>query len=129
MRSAQRCLGALAAWAAFLAAPGCGGEKPANEAAAEQSGATVSGKVTIKGHAASKARVTFEPLDSRGMPITSHVAELGKDGTYKVTTSTGKNDITVSSTGDAAIDSSYNKTTIDAKPGPNTLDLDLPLKQ
>src|SRR5262245_26881453 len=122
-----RRLAALFASAALITTAGCGAEQRTGEGAAAKTEATVTGKITIKGKPASKGRVTIEPLGANGIPTGSKVAEVGKDGTYTVTTTPGQNDVTVSSTGDAAADSGYNKTSIDAKPGSNTLDLDLPL--
>lgn len=124
-----RRLAALFASAALMTAGGCG-EKPTTvdeTASNSKAEATITGKVSIKGKAASRGRVTIEPLGTNGIPTGSNVAQVDKDGTYTVTTTAGSNDISVSSTGDATIDSGYNKMTTEVKPGPNTLDLDLPL--
>jgi hypothetical protein len=122
-----------AAWvasAALMAAWGCGKTPEANSGAASKADATVTGKVTIKGKPAGKGRINFEPVAvNGGLPIGSNVAEIGKDGAYTVTTKTGSNDVTVSATGDPAVDSSYNRTSFEVQSGSNnTLNLDLPIK-
>src|SRR5262245_51604955 len=122
-----RRLATVFASAALMTAVGCGGGQTTGERTAPKTEATVTGMITIKGKAATKGRVTIEPLGPNGIPTGSKVADVGKDGTYTVTTTPGSNDVTVSSTGDAAADSGYNKTNIDVKPGSNTLNLDLPL--
>jgi hypothetical protein len=119
----------LVASAALIVPWGCGGEapKPATDNS-PKSEATVTGTVTINGKPASKGRLNFEPLGSDGMPTGSQVTQVSKDGTYNVTTKTGDNDVTISSTGNAAIDSGYNKTKFTVKPGTNSLNIELPLK-
>jgi hypothetical protein len=121
---------ALVASAALTAAWGCGETREGNAGAASRADATVTGRVTIKGKPAAKGRITFEPVGvNGGLPIGSNVAQVGKDGAYTVTTKTGSNDVTVSSTGDPAADSGYNKTSFEVQPGSsNTLNLDLPIK-
>ena len=130
MGRSTRCLWTLAASTTLWAVGGCGGAEKAGggAAAAPKVEATVSGTVTVKGKAASKGRLTFEPLGANGIPTGSHVAQVSKDGAYTVTTATGSNDVTISGTGDAAVDSSYNKMTFEVKPGSNALNVDLPLK-
>ncbi len=124
----RRSLGALVTSAAMMVAGGCGGEGAGGGGgSASKSEATVTGKVTIKGKAATKGNLTFEPLGANGIPTGSKVTQVGKDGTYTVTTTTGSNDVTISGTGNAVADSSYNKTTLDVTPGANTKDFDLPL--
>jgi hypothetical protein len=128
MGCTSRSRAALVTSAAMIAAWGCGGAREADQGAAPKAEATVTGKVTIKGRPAEKGRITFEPLGANGMPAGSNVAQVGKDGTYTVTTKTGPNDVTASATGDPAADSSYNKTSFEVQPGTNTLNLDLPIK-
>jgi hypothetical protein len=119
--------GGLAA-VVLAAVCGCGGEEKAGQSTggAKQE-ATVTGQVTIKGKPATKAKVTFAPLDSRGMPAGSNVAEV-KDGSYSVTTQSGDNDVTITGTGNAEVDATYNKKTVQLKPGANTENFELPLK-
>jgi hypothetical protein len=128
MGCTSRSPAALVASAALMVAWGCGGTREAEKGAASKADATVTGKVLIKGRPAAKGRITFEPLDANGLPAASNVAQVGPDGTYTVTTKTGPNDVTVSSTGDPAADSGYNKTNFDVQSGSNTRDLDLPIK-
>lgn len=119
---------ALVASAALMAAWGCGESRQGDRGTTPKAEATVTGKVTINGKPAQKGHITFEPLDANGLPTGSKAAEVGKDGTYTITTQTGSNDITAASTGDPAADASYNKTNFDVQPGSNTLNLDLPIK-
>ena len=117
--------------AATLGIWGCGGgggEKPAVGPGSSNGAATVSGKISLNGKAVSKGSVTFEPLGTNGIPTGSNVAKVDKDGAYSVTTVSGSHDVTISGTGTTA-DASYNKTTIDVKPGSNTKDFNLPLAQ
>ena len=128
MRRTNRSLAASIASAALMAAWGCG-ESGDGGKAAPRADATVAGKIMIKGKPAAKGRINFEPVDAPGgLPVASNVAQVGKDGTYSVTTRTGSNDVTVSGTGDPKTDASYNKTSFEVQPGSNTLNLDLPIK-
>lgn len=130
MACARRNVCSLVASAALIALSGCGGNEAPKPAAdnSPKSDATVNGTVTINGKAASRGRLTFEPLGPNGIPVSAQVTQVGKDGNYTITTKTGDNDVTISNTGDAALDSGYNKTSIAVKPGTNTLNIDLPLK-
>jgi hypothetical protein len=129
MKTTRKGLGTLIVSATLLGALGCGEEaaKPAVDDK-QKSEATVTGSVTIKGKPASKGRVTFEPLGADGMPTDSQSAGI-KDGAFTIKTKPGNNDVTVSSTGDAAIDSGYNKTSVAVQPGENKVTLELPFKQ
>jgi hypothetical protein len=110
---------------------GCGDGSTANPSAnmADRAEATVTGRVSVKGKAVSKGKITFEPLDAQGFPIEERVTTIQKDGTYEVKTLTGNNGVTVTGTGVATVDSGYQRTNFEVQPGPNTFDLELPLPQ
>jgi hypothetical protein len=88
--------------------------------------ATVTGKVTANGVPVSKGKVTVTPP---GPPFVENIADIQKDGTYKVKTYIGKNAFSVVGTGSPAAGEFYNKKRFEVKEGSNTIDLELPLKE
>jgi hypothetical protein len=83
----------LAALVALAAAcSGCGGGTPGSSSGEE---ATVHGTVTINGARAKGGRIYFDPTTAQRQSAPVASAEIGKDGTYTVTTLVGDNRVNV----------------------------------
>jgi len=90
--------GVLLATALLLVIWGCdGGGAPAVSGSSEES--TVKGTVTAEGKPATSGRVTFDPANVNRRTALAHTAEIGKDGTYTVTTLIGENAVQVEARG------------------------------
>ncbi len=116
-------LGTLTA-ATLASAAGCG-SKPAVDASTTE--AKVSGSVKIHGKPMTSGEVAFDPANYQRKDAQVRTAKLKPDGTYEVTTLTGLN--TISITGPAITkepELAYAGTTLDVKPGTNSLDIELP---
>jgi hypothetical protein len=108
-----------------LSNTGCGGGAPPVSASSEQ--ATVHGTVRIRGKAASKGTVSFNPANSARKSAPTATAEIGPDGTYRVTTLVGGNAITVrtpETVKDRAL--SYFSEQLDVRRGDNAHDITVP---
>jgi hypothetical protein len=123
MRTRRRGLGVWITAAALAAAPGCGSSE--TPSAGPKTLQKVSGKITIKGKPATKGKVTLSNVATGGQWL----ADVGAGGAYEVTAPVGVYSVVVAGTGDPAAESAYNTASLEVKPGPNTLDLDLPLQQ
>src|SRR5690606_22925014 len=80
----------LGALAPFVAS-GCGQGPP--PVSASKTEATVRGKVVVRGKAATKGQVVFDPSNIRRKDAVARTAELNPDGTYSITTLIGENDV------------------------------------
>jgi len=76
-----------------LTAGGCGSGAPYAESSKTE--ATVTGRVTSQGKPVTKGQVIFDPANINRPTETARMAEIGKDGTYEVTTLIGENRVTV----------------------------------
>jgi hypothetical protein len=102
---------------------GCGDGKPSVDTSKTE--ATVSGTVKVKGKPAEGGVIMFNPSNSERIASTRSV-QIGKDGSYKITTFTGGNQ--VSFDGDIAKQNQgvgLIKEYVDVKSGSNTADFDL----
>jgi hypothetical protein len=126
MRRARRVGAWLIAGSLLAASAGCGDGKPAVDTSTTE--AKVTGKVTVKGKAATRGKVTLDPSNSSRKDVAARSSPIGKDGTYEVTTLVGANAVSVDGTGDPAA-GTYNTTTFDVQSGTNTLNLELPLNK
>ena len=116
--------------AALLAAVGCGGPGGPPSVSSSNTPATVSGTIKVNGTPVSGGKVTFDPTNIRRKDANSTTVEIGKDGTYKVTTLVGENRVVVD-TPEIRKDSaslSNGETSFNANSGENTFDISFPLK-
>src|SRR5262249_18554867 len=84
-----------------LAGCGGGGANP-NSVSSAMTPATVSGTVTINGKLASGGEISFDPTNRSRPNEGAHSAPIGKDGTYKVETLVGENQIRINTPETAA---------------------------
>src|SRR4051812_45558137 len=94
-------------WVAWLVAGSCvaatcGCGDGSESVSASTTEAKVVGKVTIKGKPATKGRVMFSAANSRRKDVAPRAAEIGKDGSYEITTLIGGNSVGVDGTGSPA---------------------------
>lgn len=107
----------------LLTAPGCS-EKPAVTTSTTE--AEVAGSVTVKGKVVTSGKVIFDPSNyQRNVP--ARTAEIQKDGTYKITTLLGQNQIRIESPAVQA-DRELNDSSLfyDVKASGNQYDIVLP---
>jgi hypothetical protein len=117
----------LMSTALMVVAWGCdgGGSAPAVESST--SPANVSGTVTIKGKTATRGKVTFDPTNIQRPTAKASTAEIGKDGTYKITAMVGENRVVVDSPEIHADSTLGNgETSFTAKAGENTFNIAIP---
>src|SRR5689334_20544731 len=95
MSDMRRRIAVLVCATALAASWGCGDGRPAVESS--RSEATVRGTVRIKGKAATRGTVTFDPSNYLRKDVGARSARIAKDGTYSVTTLVGENTVTVQS--------------------------------
>jgi hypothetical protein len=74
-------------------AQGCGPGGPRAEPSLVE--ATVTGRVESAGKPITKGRVLFDPANVNRPREAARTAEIGPDGTYKITTLIGENRVTV----------------------------------
>jgi hypothetical protein len=112
------------AFAALVAAPGCGGGASPGSAPVEE--ATVHGKVTIKGVLAKGGTIYFDPTNAsrQSAPVAS--AGIGKDGTYTIKTLVGENRVNVETPETRNEPDLSTPEPFDVKSGDNTLDVTIP---
>ena len=79
--------------ASELAAWGCGSGAPHAESSRTE--ARVTGRVTAAGKPVANGRVIFDPANVNRPSEPARTAEIGKDGTFEVTTLIGANRVTV----------------------------------
>jgi len=110
----------LLATALLLVVWGCnsGGSAPAVSGSSEES--TVKGTVTIKGKAASSGKIVFDPANTSRRTAIARTAEIGKDGSYTVTTLIGQNIVSAEGRGIPT-----NRQVVDVKSGGDTVNLDI----
>ena len=130
MTTLKWCLGTLTTSAALLAVCGCDATSSKPEAVKPTGpSAKVAGKLSIKGKAATKGKVTFE-LTSDFTGTSRREAEVKPDGTFETSAMVGKNSVIVAGTGDRSVEGGYNSTTVEIKQGDgNQVDIDLPIGQ
>lgn len=83
----------LLALALGLAAVGCDPGRPHAEASLDE--AVVTGRVHSAGKAITGGKVVFDPANVNRRGQSARMAEIGPDGTYKVTTLIGENRVSV----------------------------------
>lgn len=108
---------------------GCGGAgTPPVESSRTE--AKVSGTVKIRGKAATKGKVTFDPSNIRRKDVAPSTAAIGKDGTYTITTLIGENSVFVE-TPETERDSRLgsNVQNLNVQVGDNTFDIQIPPPQ
>ncbi len=103
---------------------GDGGTPPVESSMTE---AKVTGTVKVRGKAATKGKVTFDPSNIRRKDVVPSTANIGKDGTYAITTLIGENSVFVE-TPETQRDSrlGYNTQRFDVKSGDNTFPIEIP---
>lgn len=89
----SRVVGVLSTATVFVAVWGCGDATPSTDTSSTP--ATVSGTITIKGKPATQGKVTFNPANVNRKTVPAATVDIGKDGSYKVSTLTGENTVTV----------------------------------
>jgi len=110
----------ILATAALLVAWGCGGDgPPAVSGSSEES--TVKGTVTVKGKTATAGKVVFDPATINRRSATVRTADIGKDGSYTVTTLIGQNIVHLEG---RSIPHSFSKA-IEVKSGGDTFNIDV----
>ncbi|MHC5540881.1 hypothetical protein ACYOEI_21880 [Singulisphaera rosea] len=110
---------------ALVAATGCEGGMPSVSSSFDQ--ATVHGTVTVKGKRVSSGKVVFDPSNVYRKQTTSASAEIGKDGTYTISTLVGENRINVVSpetTKERRLQ--FLSLDYEVQGGDNTFDIELP---
>jgi hypothetical protein len=109
-----------------LAAVGCGPGGPHAESSLAE--ATVTGRVESAGKPITKGQVIFDPSNVSRPREVARTAEIGPDGTYKVTTLIGENRVTVAIPGRRPkAGSPYVQQTVDVKAGQeNTFPITVP---
>ncbi len=110
---------------AAMCAWGCGDGAPPVESSRTE--AKVTGTVKIRGKAATKGSVTFDPSNIRRKDVAPSTAEIRQDGTYTVTTLVGENSVFVD-TPETRRDSRLGANTqrFDVQGGDNTFDVQVP---
>jgi len=107
---------------AVAACIGCGDSAPAVSSSNEE--ATVSGTIKLEGNPVTKGEVTFDPSSNVRKDAMTRNAAIGKDGTYKVTTLVGRNQVRFSGIS-AKRNVSFEEKSYEVKPGSSTFDVDL----
>ncbi|HWE39285.1 MAG TPA: hypothetical protein VG406_22235, partial [Isosphaeraceae bacterium] len=92
-RLPSRTVGLMSTATVFVAVWGCGDSAPSTDTSSTP--ATVSGTITLKGKPATQGKVTFNPANVNRKTVPSATVDIGKDGSYKVSTLTGENTVTV----------------------------------
>ncbi len=95
-RGLRRPLAGLMAAAALWGAGGCGDSPPSVDSSKTE--ATVKGVVKVAGAPATEGEISFNPANYQRKDATIRVAPIGKDGTYSVTTLTGRNEVRLGGT-------------------------------
>lgn len=110
---------------ALVAAMGCDDGMPSVSSSFDQ--ATVHGTVTVKGKRVASGKVVFDPSNVHRKQTTSASAEIGKDGTYTISTLVGENRINVVSpetTKERRLQ--FLSLDYEVQGGDNTFDIELP---
>jgi hypothetical protein len=87
--------GGLVALSLIAVACGCDGAGSAPTADSSTTESAVSGTVTVNGKLASEGKVTFDPANIQRKMAKATTVDIGKDGTYKLTTLVGDNRVIV----------------------------------
>jgi hypothetical protein len=125
MRIVRGSLGALAATALMAVGGGCGDGRPSVDTTTAE--ATVSGKVTVHGKPAAGNTIAFDPSNAERKGERARTVTIGDDGSYRVTTLAGQNQVSFSGPLINKYPDIANAATMhDLKPGENTLDFTLP---
>lgn len=108
-----------------MAAGGCGSGAPRAESSLTE--ATVTGRVTTPGKPITKGQVIFDPANVNRPREAARTAEIGPDGSYKVTTLIGENRVTVAIPGRPMKKGTpYVQQTCRVQAGDNTFDIAVP---
>jgi hypothetical protein len=108
-----------------LAASGCGSGAPYAESSMTE--ATVTGRVSSSGKPITKGQVVFDPANVNRRGEEARMAEIGQDGTYKLTTLIGENRVTVAIPGRTRkAGSPYVQQIFKVQTGENTFDITVP---
>ncbi len=108
-----------------LAASGCGSNAPDAESSLTE--ATVTGRVVSSGKPITKGQVIFDPANVKRPREAARTAEIGRDGTYQVTTLIGDNRVTVAIPGrPKKAGSPYVQQICQVRRGENALDITVP---
>jgi hypothetical protein len=108
-----------------MAASGCGSGAPHAESSLTE--ATVTGRVTTQGKPITKGQVVFDPANVNRPREAARTAEIGPDGSYKVTTLIGDNRVTVAIPGRPMKKGTpYVQQTCKVQAGENTFDITVP---
>jgi len=110
----------LLATALLLVVWGCnsGGSAPAVSGSSEES--TVKGTVTVKGKPATSGSLSFDPANPNRRTALVRTAEIGKDGSYTITTLIGQNIVSAQGRGIPTFRETY-----DVKSGGDTINIDI----
>jgi len=108
-----------------LAASGCGSSAPDAESSLTE--ATVTGRVLSSGKPIAKGQVIFDPANVNRPREAARTAEIGRDGSYQVTTLIGDNRVTVAIPGrPRKAGTPYVQQIYQVRRGENTLDITVP---
>jgi hypothetical protein len=108
-----------------LAASGCGSGAPYAESSMTE--ATVIGRVSSSGKPINKGQVIFDPANANRRGEAARTAEIGQDGTYKLTTLIGENRVTVAIPGRITKPGSpHVQQVYKVQAGENTFDITVP---
>lgn len=107
---------------------GCGGGQTPSVSSSKEE-AKVSGKVTLQGKSLNNGRVLFSPVNIKRADAQPRQAEIGKDGTYSISTLIGDNLVQIDCKelqlpkNRAIADT---ERTVNVKSGDNLIDLKIP---
>jgi hypothetical protein len=108
-----------------LALSGCGRGGPYAESSRTE--ATVAGRVTSQGKPVTKGQVVFDPANVNRSAEPARMAEINRDGTYRVTTLIGANRVTVAIPGrPTKARAPHAQQVFDVQSGTNTFDITVP---
>ncbi len=108
-----------------LATAGCSSGAPYAESS--RATATVKGRVTSHDKPVTSGKVVFDPANVNRPNESAHTAEIGKDGTYEVTTLIGTNRVTVAIPGrPTKAAAPYVQQICEVASGSNTFDIAIP---
>lgn len=124
MLDPRRSLIALGLAGGLACGGGCSGAPGADSRTEE---ATVRGTITVLGNPATKGQLVFDPTNVSRPDAGVRTAQIGPDGTYKVTTLVGPNSVSVSvPKPPRPMAGMTPELGLDVRPGENTLDIKLP---
>ncbi len=125
----RRYLAGCLALTLFTATGGCGGNPSASSVSGSTEEVTLKGTVRVRGKAVNNGRVTFRTSNINRPNAPMKDVEIGKDGSYAVTTLVGQNFVEVSckeTLGPKNRDLIENEQMIVIQSGQSTLDIDIP---